>query len=328
MSSIMEPSLAIAFARGVLYTGMLVEKSAAGNYKNYLVLTNGDTSQVGPLIARLQSISALLSFLLVPTMTSLSDVASIGRKKVLLAMQVIMSINWYYRDATISPYAVVILCRLTNSLAHNTFNIVSNASLSDLYSGTELATARSSLSSAVGVAYVIGPLLVPIVTSNFGSSVRSVFLVRSGTSVLIFAFLSIFYKETLNMKTGKTMNGMVKKQEVENNDEKTNSSNQIIKKSSSFNIKSPLQFLKLFTSNSKKLSRLCIVNIIQQLFGMIGLAAIFTLHNQQILKLNTLWNSRIFLLRGLLMIVSLLKKKMVGGHFLIYTIFKLHIYFI
>ena len=86
----MEPSLAIAFARGVLYTGMLVEKSAAGNYKNYLVLTNGDTSQVGPLIARLQSISALLSFLLVPTMTSLSDVASIGRKKVLLAMQVII----------------------------------------------------------------------------------------------------------------------------------------------------------------------------------------------------------------------------------------------
>ena len=124
------------------------------------------------------------------------------------------------------------------------------------------------------------------------------------------------------------MNGMVKKQEVENNDEKTNSSNQIIKKSSSFNIKSPLQFLKLFTSNSKKLSRLCIVNIIQQLFGMIGLAAIFTLHNQQILKLNTLWNSRIFLLRGLLMIVSLLKKKMVGGHFLIYTIFELHINFI
>ena len=232
MSSTIEPSLAIAFARGVLYTGMLVEKSAAGNYKNYLVLTNGDTSQVGPLIARLQSISALLSFLLVPTMTSLSDVASIGRKKVLLAMQVIMSINWYYRDATISPYTVVILCRLTNSLAHNTFNIVSNASLSDLYSGTELATARSSISSAVGVAYVIGPLLVPIVTSNFGSSVRSVFLVRSGTSVLIFAFLSIFYKETLNMKTGKTMNGMVKKQEVENNDEKTNSSNQIIKKSS------------------------------------------------------------------------------------------------
>ena len=73
---------------------------------------------------------------------------------------------------------------------------------------------------------------------------------------------------------------------------------------------------------------LLIVNIIQQLFGMIGLAAIFTLHNQQILKLNTLWNSRIFLLRGLLMIVSLLKKKMVGGHFLIYTIFELHINFI
>ena len=86
----LKPETALAVCNLFQYSAMMADKAAGANYNNYLNLCRGDKVKVVSFMARISSVSSLVTFVLGPWIGELSD--TLGRKPVLVGTQMIMAV--------------------------------------------------------------------------------------------------------------------------------------------------------------------------------------------------------------------------------------------
>ena len=282
MSSKSHPEIALALCNLFQYSAMISDKSSGANYNNYLNLCRGDEKKVVGFMARVSSVSSLVTFVLGPKIGQLSD--RFGRKPILVCAQLIMAVCWYWRNALKYPsiniaLPCVLAIRWTNGLCYNSFMANRVAVLSDVYSGNKLAVAQSYIAASMGAAYLAGPLLL---TPLVGKSIEAAFRVRwmcAGASALI---LKLLLSETNTQSLLKNRGNL---NEVENS-------------SSNVGTSSPLSFVKLFC-RKKSLAWFTIAQAMQKLsMPTQSLSSVTTFHVQQIVKWSPLEYGRILMVEG------------------------------
>jgi MFS family permease len=183
------PEAALAVCNLFQYSAMMADKAAGANYKNYLNLCRGDTAEVVSFMARISSVSSLVTFVLGPRIGALSD--RLGRKPVLVGTQLAMAACWYWRNALTYPsiriaVPCVLAVRWTNGLCYNSFMANRVAALADVYSGSKLALAQSYLSASMGLAYLVGPLLLtPLVGKSIGAAFRARWMCAAASALVL-----------------------------------------------------------------------------------------------------------------------------------------------
>lgn len=277
------PEAALAVCNLFQYSAMMADKAAGANYNNYLNLCRGDTVEVVSFMARISSVSSLVTFLLGPRVGALSD--RLGRKPVLVGAQLVMAACWYWRNALTYPsiriaMPCVLAVRWTNGLCYNSFMANRVAALADVYSGSKLALAHSYLAASMGVAYLVGPL---VLTPLVGKSIEAAFRARwmcAAASALVLQF-------------GLTETNAAAVQA--RRDDKSALSSP--KDGTATNL-NPISFLTLFRRKSS-LAWFTLAQAMQKMsMPTESLSSVTTFHIQQVLQWNPIEYGRILMVEG------------------------------
>ena len=292
MSSL-APEVALACANLFQYSAMMADKAAGANYNNYLHLCGGDAVRVVSFMARISSVSSLVTFVLGPKIGEIGD--RLGRKPVLVGAQLVMALCWYFRNARAYSsiriaMPVVLAVRWINGLSYNSFVANRVATLSDVYSGSKLALAQSYIAASMGVAYLIGPL---VLTPLVGKSITAAFRVRWMCAAASALVLHFGLAET-NVNAQEGVGGDVNGNNNDNNNS-TNDSGGNNKKKTSMN---PVSFLTLF-QRKRSLAWFTLAQAMQKLsMPTQSLSSVTTFHVQQVVQWNPLEYGRILMLEG------------------------------
>jgi DHA1 family tetracycline resistance protein-like MFS transporter len=277
------PEAALAVCNLFQYSAMMADKAAGANYKNYLNLCRGDTAEVVSFMARISSVSSLVTFVLGPRIGALSD--RLGRKPVLVGTQLAMAACWYWRNALTYPsiriaVPCVLAVRWTNGLCYNSFMANRVAALADVYSGSKLALAQSYLSASMGLAYLVGPLLLtPLVGKSIGAAFRARWMCAAASALV----LQFGLAET-NAGAAQARRG--------------GRSARLSPKSGTATNPNPISFLTLFRRSSS-LAWFTLAQAMQKLSTPTeSLSSVTTFHIQQVLQWNPIEYGRILMVEG------------------------------
>ena len=276
------PETALAICNLFQYSAMIADKAAGANYNNYLNLCRGDTAKVVTFMARISSVSSLISFVLGPRIGDISD--RLGRKPVSVGAQLLMAVCWYWRNALEYPSLriatpCVLAVRWINGLCYNSFMANRVAALADVHCGNELALAQSFIASSMGVAYLAGPL---ILTPLVGKSISAAFRARWMCAAVCTLTLLVGLQETNVHAT-----------EGRSDDKKRRDATR--KNAASIN---PVSFITLFR-RKRSLAWFSLAQAMQKLsMPTQSLSSVTTFHVQQVLQWSPIHYARILMVEG------------------------------
>jgi MFS family permease len=158
------------------------------------VLVDYSSSEIGILLSRLASLGSLVEFIINPVLGRLGD--SVGRKSIMLlgfcvsfVLRLLATINQS------SFFFVAMNLAVSRSFDTVIFTTI-RASVSDLYSGEDMAAAMPRLGIAAGLSVILGPLLSVVLKRVTGSTSVALVLSTILTGLNIINVKQCF-KETL-----------------------------------------------------------------------------------------------------------------------------------
>ena len=161
------------------------------------VLTTYTSSEVGILLSQLASIGSFIEFLINPILGRLGD--AVGRKTILMVGFISSFLLRLMATLNKSSYFFLALNFAVSRAFDTVIFTTIRASVSDLYTGEEMAAAMPRLGIAAGMSVILGPLLSVGLRRVTGSSNVALLLSTTLTGLNVLNVYSRF-KETIGKK--------------------------------------------------------------------------------------------------------------------------------